>query len=150
VDVEGDFALLQPIDLITKDVGELRAIVREKRERLEAERDKETQREKEREALKERERERALEKEREKTKREEEKEREKVEREREREKERETREKEREEKRLKVDETRRVDGKGGLQRRLRFGSGRWGWFGSTSVYLWDPNSPGLLWRLFCD
>lgn len=139
VDVEGDFALLQPIDLITKDVGELRAIVREKRERLEAERDKETQREREREALKERERERALEKEREKTKREEEKEREKVEREREREKERETREKEREEKRLKVDETRRVDGKGGLKGSCVLSLDveiDGGWFGSSLGYVW--------------
>ena len=48
MDVDGDFSLLQPVDLITKDVSELRQILKDKKEK-EREREREAEKEKERE-----------------------------------------------------------------------------------------------------
>ncbi|GAB4846937.1 WD40 repeat-containing protein hos15 [Ancistrocladus abbreviatus] len=48
-DVDEDFSFLQPMDLITKDVYELRRMVKEKRRNLRKDRDKEFEREHERE-----------------------------------------------------------------------------------------------------
>lgn len=48
MDVDDDFSLLQPLDLITKDVNDLQQIIREKKkEKLLKERDKEKEKDKE-------------------------------------------------------------------------------------------------------
>lgn len=94
VDVDEDFSFLQPLDLITKDVSELRQIIKEKRKSIHKDRDKDKELDKEHEGERvrlrerdrqEREREREKEHEREREK-EREKERERVERDKEQEK----------------------------------------------------------------
>ncbi|CAN1310331.1 WD40 repeat-containing protein HOS15 [Linum perenne] len=96
-DVEEDFSLLQPLELITKDVCELRQMIKERKKSLQKERDKkdkekEKEKEKERERDKEiekdheRERARIREKERQERGKEAGKDRERIEREKEREK----------------------------------------------------------------
>ncbi|MQL94645.1 hypothetical protein Taro_027301 [Colocasia esculenta] len=72
VDGDDDFSLLQPLDLITKDVHELRQIIKEKKESLQKERHND--KEKDKELSQERERERGYEKDRETHEREKEKE----------------------------------------------------------------------------
>ncbi|CAN0917982.1 WD40 repeat-containing protein HOS15 [Linum grandiflorum] len=91
-DVEEDFSLLQPLELITKDVCELRQMIKERKKSLQKERDKEKEKEKEKDKAKEKDKEKEKEKERERDK-EVEKEHER-ERARIREKERQEREKE--------------------------------------------------------
>ncbi|CAM6099762.1 unnamed protein product [Calypogeia fissa] len=88
-DVDGDFSLLQPVDLITKNMNELREIIKEKREKIEKEKEKEKEKEREKERERERERERELQKEKERQEREKERERERERQERDREKEKE-------------------------------------------------------------
>lgn len=44
-DLDEDFSLLQPLDLITKDVHELRQIISERRKKLHKERSKELEKE---------------------------------------------------------------------------------------------------------
>ncbi|XXG57012.1 hypothetical protein AAC387_Pa03g4282 [Persea americana] len=89
-DVDDDFSFLQPLDLITKDVYELRQIIKEKKENIQKEREK--NKEKDMECDREPERERGREKERERQ----EKEKERQERDKEREKDRGKLEKDRE------------------------------------------------------
>lgn len=89
-DVDDDFSFLQPLDLITKDVFELRQIIKEKKENIQKEREK--SKEKDMECDREPERERGREKERERQ----EKEKERQERDKEREKDRGKLEKDRE------------------------------------------------------
>ncbi|KAJ7538934.1 hypothetical protein O6H91_11G068900 [Diphasiastrum complanatum] len=107
-DLDGDFSLLQPVDLLTKDVGELRQLIKERREKIEREKKEkeEKEKEKEKERLREREREKERERERERQEREKERERERLERERDREK-----EKERERDRIEKDKERERDEK---------------------------------------
>ncbi|CAI0461573.1 unnamed protein product [Linum tenue] len=61
-DVEEDFSFLQPLDLITKDVRELRQMIKERKKGLQKERDK-REKEKEKEKEKEREKDKETEKE---------------------------------------------------------------------------------------
>ncbi|KAL6841150.1 hypothetical protein ACP4OV_029119 [Aristida adscensionis] len=87
-DVEKDFALLEPLEIITKDVEELQQIVKKrKRERLQTDRDKEKGKDKE--CIQEHERHAGSERERERHDREKEQEREKTKAERDREQEKE-------------------------------------------------------------
>ncbi|XP_027917486.1 WD40 repeat-containing protein HOS15-like [Vigna unguiculata] len=96
-DLEEDFSFLQPLDIITKDVHELRQIISERRKKLQKERKKEIEKEHEGERVRAREKERReREKEVEKDRREREKEVERDRREREKELEKERREKEKE------------------------------------------------------
>eukprot|EP00258_Populus_trichocarpa_P045099 XP_024461118.1 WD40 repeat-containing protein HOS15 isoform X2 [Populus trichocarpa] len=93
-DVDEDFSFLQPLDLITKDVNELRQIIKEKKKNLrkdgekEKEKDKDKDKDKDKEFEREHERERARvrEKERHEREKENEKDRERLEREKERDK----------------------------------------------------------------
>ncbi|XP_047156828.1 WD40 repeat-containing protein HOS15-like isoform X2 [Vigna umbellata] len=96
-DLEEDFSFLQPLDIITKDVHELRQIISERRKKLQKERKKEIEKEHEGERVRAREKERReREKEVERDRREREKEVERDRREREKELEKERREKEKE------------------------------------------------------
>ncbi|KAK7346939.1 hypothetical protein VNO80_21463 [Phaseolus coccineus] len=96
-DLEEDFSFLQPLDIITKDVHELRQIISERRKKLQKERKKEIEKEHEGERVRAREKERReREKEVEKDRREREKEVERDRREREKEVEKERREREKE------------------------------------------------------
>ncbi|XP_020206025.1 WD40 repeat-containing protein HOS15 isoform X1 [Cajanus cajan] len=96
-DLEEDFSFLQPLDLITKDVHELRQMISERRKKLLKERKKEFEKEHEGERVRAREKERReREKEVEKDRREREKEAEKDRREREKEAEKDRREREKE------------------------------------------------------
>ncbi|ESW27867.1 hypothetical protein PHAVU_003G239000 [Phaseolus vulgaris] len=96
-DLEEDFSFLQPLDIITKDVHELRQIISERRKKLQKERKKEIEKEHEGERVRAREKERReREKEVERDKREREKEVERDRREREKEVEKERREREKE------------------------------------------------------
>ncbi|CAJ1942923.1 unnamed protein product [Sphenostylis stenocarpa] len=96
-DLEEDFSFLQPLDIITKDVHELRQIISERRKKLQKERKKEIEKEHEGERVRAREKERReREKEVEKDRRERDKEVERERREREKEVERERREREKE------------------------------------------------------
>ncbi|KAJ4714791.1 F-box-like/WD repeat-containing protein [Melia azedarach] len=79
VDMDEDFSFLQPMDLITKDVHELRQMVRDRKKSLNRDRDKEKEVDKEHEG----ERSRAKEKERHDKEKEREKDKERVEKERE-------------------------------------------------------------------
>lgn len=89
-DIDEDFSFLQPLDLITKDVNELRQIIKEKKSNMhkdrEKDKDKEKEKDKEFERDHERERSRVREKERHEREKEIEKDRERVEREKERDK----------------------------------------------------------------
>ncbi|KAK4776262.1 hypothetical protein SAY86_004950 [Trapa natans] len=91
IDVDEDFSLLDPLDLITKDVYELRKIIREKRKTLQKDRDKEKDRYKEKDVDREpeAERSRAREKDRIEREKEHEKERERKEKDKEQQKQRE-------------------------------------------------------------
>eukprot|EP00256_Glycine_max_P057437 XP_014625280.1 WD40 repeat-containing protein HOS15 isoform X2 [Glycine max] len=96
-DLEEDFSFLQPLDLITKDVHELRQMISERRKKLQKERKKEFEKEHEGERVRVREKDRReRDKEVEKDRREREKEVEKDRREREKEVEKDRREKEKE------------------------------------------------------
>ncbi|KAL2333481.1 hypothetical protein Fmac_014694 [Flemingia macrophylla] len=96
-DLEEDFSFLQPLDLITKDVHELRQMISERRKKLQKERKKEFEKEHEGERVRAREKERReREKEVEKDRREREKEVEKDRREREKEVEKDRRERDKE------------------------------------------------------
>ncbi|RDX90712.1 WD40 repeat-containing protein HOS15, partial [Mucuna pruriens] len=96
-DLEEDFSFLQPLDLITKDVHELRQMISERRKKLQKERKKEFEKEHEGERVRAREKERReREKEVEKDRREREKEVEKDRREKEKEVEKDRREREKE------------------------------------------------------
>ncbi|KAL3019578.1 hypothetical protein AAZX31_05G093600 [Glycine max] len=96
-DLEEDFSFLQPLDLITKDVHELRQMISERRKKLQKERKKEFEKEHEGERVRVREKDRReREKEVEKERREREKEVEKDRREREKEVEKDRREREKE------------------------------------------------------
>ncbi|XP_010271371.1 PREDICTED: F-box-like/WD repeat-containing protein TBL1XR1 [Nelumbo nucifera] len=90
-DVDDDFSFLQPLDLITKDVYELRQIIKEKKENLQKERAKDKEKEKDKELDREHERERGREreKERQEKEKEREKDRERIEKDKEREREKE-------------------------------------------------------------
>ncbi|XP_068653834.1 WD40 repeat-containing protein HOS15-like [Aristolochia californica] len=105
-DVDDEFAFIQPLDLITKDVYELRQIIKEKKESLQKEEEKEKEKAKDKgkdkEAEKDHERERAREREKDRQEKEKEaeKDRERIEKDREREKEKQSekeKEKEKEE-----------------------------------------------------
>ncbi|KOM32377.1 hypothetical protein LR48_Vigan01g193300 [Vigna angularis] len=97
LNLEEDFSFLQPLDIITKDVHELRQIISERRKKLQKERKKEIEKEHEGERVRAREKERReREKEVERDRREREKEVERDRREREKELEKERREKEKE------------------------------------------------------
>jgi transducin (beta)-like 1 len=108
--VDGDFSLLQPVDLITKNMVELRDIIKERREKIEKEKEKEKEKEREKERERERDREREAQKEKERQEREKERERERLERDREREKEKE-KEKDRERDRFEREKERDRDEK---------------------------------------
>ncbi|RZB57209.1 WD40 repeat-containing protein HOS15 [Glycine soja] len=96
-DLEEDFSFLQPLDLITKDVHELRQMISERRKKLQKERKKEFEKEHEGERVRVREKDRReREKEVEKDRRERDKEVEKDRREREKEVEKDRREREKE------------------------------------------------------
>uniref|UniRef100_A0A2P2MRI8 Uncharacterized protein n=1 Tax=Rhizophora mucronata TaxID=61149 RepID=A0A2P2MRI8_RHIMU len=84
-DVDEDFSLLEPLDLITKDVYELQQMVKEKRKIKEREKEREKEKDKDKELEKEHERERARirEKERHEREKEIEKDRERMDKERE-------------------------------------------------------------------
>ncbi|GLT68834.1 hypothetical protein SLA2020_410320 [Shorea laevis] len=90
-DADEDFSFLQPLDLITKDVYELRQMIKERRKNIQKDRDKDKEKDKEfdRENDSERERGRVREKERHERDKEREKDKVKVEREKEQEKQRE-------------------------------------------------------------
>ncbi|CAI0406241.1 unnamed protein product [Linum tenue] len=62
-DADEDFSLLQPLDLITKDVRELRQMIKERKKSLQKERETEREKEKEKEKEKEREKDKETEKE---------------------------------------------------------------------------------------
>uniref|UniRef100_A0A251JIE6 Uncharacterized protein n=1 Tax=Manihot esculenta TaxID=3983 RepID=A0A251JIE6_MANES len=85
-DVDEDFSFLQPLDLITKDVYELRQMIKDKKKNLHKDRDKEKHKDKEFEREHERESARVREKDRHEREKESEKDRERVEKEKERDK----------------------------------------------------------------
>lgn len=85
-DVDEDFSFLQPLDLITKDVYELRQMIKDKKKNLHKDRDKEKHKDKEFEREHERESARVREKDRLEREKESEKDRERVEKEKERDK----------------------------------------------------------------
>ncbi|XP_050206443.1 WD40 repeat-containing protein HOS15 isoform X3 [Mercurialis annua] len=87
-DVDEDFSFLQPLDLITKDVFELRQMIKDRKKNLHKERDKDKEKDKEKELEREHERERSRirEKERQEREKESEKDRERVEKDKHREK----------------------------------------------------------------
>ncbi|EEF37441.1 WD40 repeat-containing protein HOS15 isoform X2 [Ricinus communis] len=89
-DVDEDFSFLQPLDLITKDVYELRQMIKDKKKNLHKDREKEKEKDKNKdkefEREHERERTRIREKERQEREKESEKDRERVEKDKEREK----------------------------------------------------------------
>lgn len=84
-DVDEDFSFLQPLDLITKDVYELRQMIKEKKKNLQKDRDIDREREEERGRVREKERQ-EKEKERQEKEKEREKDRERIEKDKEREK----------------------------------------------------------------
>ncbi|XP_021635323.1 WD40 repeat-containing protein HOS15 isoform X3 [Hevea brasiliensis] len=85
-DVDEDFSFLQPLDLITKDVYELRQMIKDKKKNLHKDRDKDKDKDKEFEREHERESARVREKDRHEREKESEKDRERIEKEKEREK----------------------------------------------------------------
>ncbi|OMO56545.1 hypothetical protein CCACVL1_26457 [Corchorus capsularis] len=88
VEMDEDFSFLQPLDIITKDVNQLRQMIKEKRKNIQKDRDKDKDKEKDKEYDREHEGERVRvrEKERHEKEREREKDKEKAERDKEREK----------------------------------------------------------------